>query len=198
MMLGRPAACLLACVTMTSVSGCGSRQHTSHHVHESAAIQMGLMVFSHPVPSATHLVMPELPRGAVLANVSGHNRVYVSQQSIEGNDLMQRSYICITDVEHGHPSSATCSPSEKVEREGLLTVRLAKSQVRLGILLPNGVSSVAVIDRDGARHSVAVFYNFVEFADNRPVAVEYELLGGRVHKESIPAAFINPPPRAPR
>jgi hypothetical protein len=120
------------------------------------------------------------------------SRQYVAQAY--GN-LTQGPYLCLTDVEAGQLSGTVCGPSEKVELSGILAVHLSRARVRIGMLLPNGVRSVSIVNRRGAERMVPVLNNVVEAEDRSPIAVQYELADGRVHRESIPASFIAPPPR---
>ncbi len=187
--------CLAAGAGTALLAACGSsrsRQSTS----QTASVR-GLAVFAHPLASRHGPLAVKLPHGAVLAEVSGENRAYVSRQYVAqayGN-LTQGAYLCLTDVEAGQLSGTVCAPSEKVELSGILAVHLSHARVRIGMLLPNGVRSVSIVNRGGAERVVPVLNNVVEAEDRSPVAVQYELADGHVHRESIPASFIAPPPR---
>jgi hypothetical protein len=188
-------ACLAAGAGASVLAACGSsrpRQRTSQ-----TASTGGLAVFAHPLASRAGPRAVHVPKGAVLAEASRENRAYVSRQYVAqayGN-LTQGAYLCLTDVEAGQLSGTVCGPTEKVELSGALAVHLSHGRVRIGMLLPNGVRSVTIMNRDGGERVVSVLNNVVEAEDRSPVAVQYELAGGTVHRESIPASFIAPPPR---
>jgi hypothetical protein len=187
--------CLAAGAGTSLLAACGSsrsRQSTSQ-----TASARGLAVFAHPLASRHGPLAVKVPHGAVLADVSGKNRAYVSRQYVARvyGSLTQGAYLCLTDVEAGRLSVTVCGPSEKVELSGILAVHLSHARVRIGMLLPNGVRSVSIVNRRGAERVVPVLDNVVEAEDQSPVAVQYELADGRIHRESIPASFIAPPPR---
>jgi hypothetical protein len=193
-MSGRPVAfryvLASACATVVVVSACGS---VRHRTQMPQPVQTDLAVFSHPLAGAIEPVVHGLPDGAVLARLSGQNHVYVSQQSLsEEGSLTQGLYLCITDVESSEVAGTVCGRAEKVEREGLMAVHLAKSHVRLGMLLPNGVATITIVNRNGSRQADVVSNNVVEVEDNEPVMVEYTLADGLAHREAIPHGFISP------
>lgn len=187
--------CLATGAGASVLAACGSsrpRRHTS----ETASAE-GLAVFAHPLVGRYQPPAVKVPHGAVLADVSGENWAYVSRQYVAQSysNLTQGAYLCLTDVEAGGLSGTVCGPTEKVERYGILAVHLSHARVRIGMLLPNGVRSATIVDHDGIERVVPVLNNVVESEDRSPVAVQYVLADGHVHRESIPASFIAPPPR---
>lgn len=134
-----------------------------------------------------------IPPEAVLAGVYGRSEIYVSRRLAAGGavDLMTHGYdLCLTTTEPGGLGGTACSPSSRVEEEGLVTVRTTAGRVHVEALLPNGVQSVTVIDSRGARHLVATKNNVAVIEDANVTAVRYMLSTGNVHTEYIPAGFV--------
>lgn len=152
---------------------------SGHHRH-------GLAVFSHPLTRRGHARYANarnLPAGSVLAEMFGTAEVYVSENA---------GTTCLMVVE-STSEGGSCGRTDELLKEGMITVHVAfGGQVRVGVLMPNGVGNVTLTDRDGTSHQLKVANNVAEMYDAKVASVRYTLPGGSTRTERIPAAAVKP------
>lgn len=145
-----------------------------------------LSVLTHAPTSRSQAVYAEarrLPADAVRAQTIGSAEVYVSENEHEE--------ICLTILE-GALDGNTCGRAFEVPEHGLLALMVASRYVRVGILTPNGVRNVTLIDDDGARHRIAVRNNVAVAYDSHVATVQYLLPDGGWQVEKIPPSALKP------
>lgn len=145
-----------------------------------------LSVLTHaPTPrsAAAYAEARSLPADAVRAETIGSAEVYVFED--------QSQEICLTILEGGLDGN-TCGRDYEVPEHGLLAVMVASHYVRVGVLAPNGVRRVTLIDHDGARHQIAVTNNVAVAYDSHVATVRYALPDGGWQVEKVPAAELKP------
>lgn len=145
-----------------------------------------LSVLTHaPTPrsQAAYAGARRLPADAVRAEILGSAEVYVSENRLQE--------ICLTTIE-GALEGKTCGRDFEVLQHGLLAVTVETGGVRVSVLTPNGVRKVTLVDRDGARHRIAVTNNVAETFDSHVATVRYALPHGGWQVERIPASVLKP------
>jgi hypothetical protein len=154
---------------------------SGHHKHR-------LAVFSHPLTRRGHAKYADarnLPAGSVLAEMFGTAEVYVSEDP---------GTTCLMVIE-STSEGGSCGRTDELLKEGMITVHVAfGGQVRVGVLMPNGVSNVTLTDHDGASHQLKVANNVAEMYDAKVASVRYTLPDGSTRTERIPAAAVSPSP----
>jgi hypothetical protein len=138
------------------------------------------------------------PPGAILAAVVGRVSIYVWRNP--------RHEDCVIDLHVGaEVGLVTCAPSATAERRGMVQVsREARgatapgspATVRVSTLVPDGVTSITVTDRDGSSHETRVSNNVAVREDIRAASVSYTLPGGSVRKTNV-AAIVDRTPHRP-
>ena len=163
-----------------------------------AARKAGIAVFSRRpklarVASASSL---RAPSGAILAAVVGRTEVYALHHS-GGDD-------CVMNLTAGASGGSVCAPASQVEERGEVGISqegagatAPNSPATLGItaLVPNGVSSITITDRNGSSYSVPVSNNVAEREDINIASVSYTSGGGT--QTTNVAAIVDHTPRQP-
>lgn len=174
---------------------------SNHGNSRRARARTDIAVFSrHPRESA-HVARGgslKPPPGAILAAVVGRVSIYVWRNPSHED--------CVIDLHAGaEVGLVTCAPSATVERRGMVQVsREAKgatapdspATVRVSTLVPDGVASIRVTDRDGSSYETHVSNNVAVREDSRAASVSYTLPGGGVRRTNV-AAIVDRTPHRP-
>lgn len=173
------ATVVVGVVVATAVASHDSAHRTTHHYH---GLRTSIGVFSHHPKGLARIaqtgsVTP--PAGAILAAVVGHTDVYASH-NFRGED-------CVIHITPGAAGGSVCGRPTTVEEEGVVGVGFegkgatapgSPPTLRVTAMVPNGVTSVKVTDRDGSSYDVAVTNNVVMREDINAASVSYSLPGG--------------------
>src|SRR6185437_9830276 len=101
---------------------------------------------------------------------------------------------CINVIE-AKSASGSCGRSADIQRNGDIEISSGfERPVRVGALMPNGVGSVTLIDRDGSTRNVKVANNVAEAYDSNIASVQFQLPNGSLRTERIPSGVLNPTP----
>jgi len=182
----RRSVAVLAAATMVAVCGLvialgayASSHQTSHK---------RLAVFSHPLQRRGHSAYAgakNLPPSAVLAEVFGNTEIYVSEEG---------GLTCVIEIE-AISGGSSCGKSAEMREQGSVNVSINESgRVRIGVLAPNGVSSVTLFDHGGAYHYVKVTNNIAEIYDPNVASVQFKTPDGPTHTTEIPYQALHPSP----
>lgn len=181
----RPLATLSVAIMATACGmvlavGAYARNHRTRHAHVHR-----LSVFAHPLKRrarAAYTDAGSIPAGAVLAEMFGSAEVYVSEEA---------GMLCLTVIE-APSGGSSCGRSNELQNEALLDVNVSSGHVRVGVLMPNGVNSMALFDHDGTSHVVKITNNVAEAYDSNVASVQYKLPDGSTRTENIPPHVLNP------
>jgi hypothetical protein len=158
-----------------------------------------LGVFSHPLDSSGRRVRMasansvQAPPGAVLAAASSANEIYVWQPTAaEETTAMQTAdggnSTCMVELLSSGLESIGCGSTSEVEGRGLIGINMpSKDAPRLSAtaVVPNGVTTVTVTDKDRTTYTIPVSHNAVIIEDPNLAAVSYQLPNGRVNGATV-------------
>lgn len=141
-----------------------------------------------------------VPPGAVLAAASGKNAIYVWQPTAaEETPSMQTANndnsTCMVEVLNVL-ESIVCGPTATVEDRGIIGINLPSSgasKLAATALVPNGVSSVTVTEKNGSARTVAVTNNAVLIEDPNIASVSFTLPNGEVNSATVDEAMATRP-----
>ncbi len=180
--IGLVIAAVAACTLVaTALAASGSAKKTHHSAGKLAVLTPHL---ARAAKSAL------IPAGAVLATVADGAEVYADQNASDED--------CIIHVTPNAGGGSVCAPASQVEAEGEVGVGRsgASDAVRVSALVPNGVTNLRFVDRDGSSYTVGVTNNVVEHQDGSVASVGYTLPNGKVHTTNI-AAIVDQIPTQP-
>lgn len=172
-------------------------------VLQGHAKRTGVAVFTHHHTGLAHIAKagsqsPPPNSEAILAAVVGDTEVLALHDS-SGDD-------CVMHLTAGGGGGGEiCDLPARVESEGEVGIGLvaagarspgSPASVHVDGLLPNGVSSVRITDRDGSSYKVPVTNNVVYHEDSEMSLVSYVLPGGATVTTNA-AALLDHIPRQP-
>lgn len=170
-------AAVVAGMLITSALGSSGGSVETHHAARKASIGVFLRDPKRArIASASSL---RAPSGAILAAVVGHTEVYALHHS--------KSEDCVMDLTVGASGGSVCAPASQVEERGEVgisqegpgaTAPNSPATLRVTALVPNGVKSITVTDRDGSSYGVPVSNNVAEREDINIASVSYTSGGG--------------------
>jgi hypothetical protein len=178
---------LAALAVVAMVTFCGLVVALGAYASSHRAGHKRLSVFSHPLKRRGHAAYTDarkLPPSAVLAKMFGNDEVYVSEEA---------GITCLMVVEPTGSVSG-CGKSATVQEVGMLLVSAGPGPVRVGLLAPNGVTSMTLFDRGGSSQHIKVTNNVAETYDSNVESVQYELPNGSTRTEKIPYGVLHPTP----
>lgn len=190
----------LAAAGMTVANALGTGG-TRDSVLKGHPRRTGIAVFKHHPAGLAHTAKSDargLPpdNDSTLAAVVGSTEIFVLHNS-SGDD-------CIMHLTAGGVGGQICNSPSHVESEGELGVGLVAAgvvspgsaeSIHVDGLLPNGVSTIHISDRDGSSYEVPVANNVVYHEDSRMAVVSYMLPGGATVTTYV-AALLDHLPRA--
>lgn len=200
------AAATLAVIVMAATGmlvanavGTSGSRGTVRHGH---AKRTGIAVFTHHPKGLARIAKaasPSLPPNsdAVLAAIVGKTELLVLHDS-SGND-------CLMHIAASGSAGEICDPPATAESEGEIGIGLVAAgaaspgspeSIHVDGLLPNGVSSVRITDRDGSSYDVPVTNNVIYHEDSEMASVSYVLPGGATVTTNA-AALLDHIPRQP-
>jgi hypothetical protein len=191
---------MAAAVAGVMVATALASSDTGKKMHHRGGRHDRLAVFSHhPKRLARIATAGSLspPKGAILAAIVGRTEVYASE-SASGDD-------CVIHLTVGAGGGSVCGRAATVEEEGIVGVGIegegaiapgSPSTLRLTALVPNGVTNVKVIDRDGSSYEVPVTDNVVEREDILAASMSYILPDGGTHTTNV-GAMVDHIPHQP-
>lgn|GEM_PF-2076763 len=201
-----PGAALLAIVAAGIGLLVTAALASSDTAKRSTASKTELAIFSQP-PALRHLARTAAagaakpPPGAILAAVVGETELYAlhnASSAVGAGGLTD----CVYHFTNGL-GGAACGPTSEVEESGIVGVSVSGgvpgapgAVLRITGLLPNGVQSIKITDRDGVTYAVHVADNVVEREDNNAATVSYGLPDGQVETTDV-TELIGAIPRQP-
>lgn len=190
------AAAIAGVLVATALASSG----THKSVHHRGARRTGIAVFSHHPKGVARIAKAGSltpPTGAILAAVVGRTEVYAFRNT--------SSQDCVIHLTVGAGGGSDCGHPAKVEEEGIVGVGIegegatapgSRPTLRVTALVPNGVTSATVTDRDGSSYEVPVTNNVVEREDINAASLSYTLPGGGIQTTNV-AAMVDRIPKQP-
>jgi hypothetical protein len=194
--------------TGAGVVATGALAYRGHagHVHGSVtSTSSDLSILSEKAPTSARareasMGGRRMPTGARFGAALGQQEIYAWRPTATeaphptAVGKLPTDVICMIDRMQGTgpgggPAGAAslCGDAAVVEAEGIVAVSTSpNAPPRVAVLVPNGVPSVAFVNRDGGAQRSAVTNNVAaEEGNANLVSVEYTLPGGAVHTTTI-------------
>jgi len=170
---------IVGVIVATATASHDSAQRTVGHRHGS---RVAIGVFSHRPKGLAHVARTGSlapPAGAILAAVVGKTEIYALHNN--------KNEDCVIELTANAGGGSVCALSKTVEEEGIVGIGFkgegatapgSEPTLRVAAMVPNGVTSVTVTDRDGSSYVVPVINNVVDREDIHAATVSYRLPGG--------------------
>ena len=212
---------LLAALTIGVLATAGttlavaSHAARSSHAHSRkghpANPKTAFAVLSHGTARAAGAGSAMFPPGAVLAAVAGSRKVYVWELSSgqpsgpsAGSRPAATTEVCVGWTAPSGGGSGDCGPASQLDARGSVAIgrvfdrtKGTLSPTTVTVLVPNGVKTVTLTDRDGVSYEANVTNNVVVVEDENlapppATAVSYQLPNGATEAVPMPTPPTGP------
>lgn len=188
--VGSLAAATGTVVATGAFAANGQRVH--RHVAGASAARWHLSIFSHHASSYAHsadVARASAPEGAIFAATSHAdgetNELYAWRRAPQED--------CLVTVE-GDGTSIGCSPASVVEAEGMSSagpVSGTSGPIKVLAMVPDGVSTVEVVNGEGTANTVEVVNNVADYTTASVKELRYALPNGTVESVDFENRYDN-------